>query len=143
MGGNSISISCSVHCPKDSIEDEMILRIVYLEHYRYWITLNRGIIKQRAPLRTDHKTKSRLKFFFWPRNFFKSEQGINNTWDKNPQRFNKRRILYFSTFWICISINILNTIFSFWFQWKIFRLTIITQTSDLEREEENVIWFQK
>lgn len=94
------SNGCSMCRPKDSMEDEMILRIVYLEHYRYWITLNRG------RLRTDHKTKFRRRLKFTPsRNFFlmSNDQnrlnGINNTWDK-PSTFQQKEDSIF--------LNILN-----------------------------------
>ena len=54
----------SVCCPKESMKHQMILRIVYLEHYRYWITLNRG------RLQTDHKTNSDgVSSFFRPGQF--------------------------------------------------------------------------
>ena len=96
----SRSNGCSMCRPKDSMEDEMILRIVYLEHYRYWITLNRG------RLRTDHKTKFRRRLKFTPsRNFFlmSNDQnrlnGINNTWDK-PSTFQQKEDSIF--------LNILN-----------------------------------
>ena len=94
------SNGCSMCHPKDSMEDQMILRIVYLEHYRYWITLNRG------RLRTDHKTKFRRRLKFTPsRNFFlmSNDQnrlnGINNTWDK-PSTFQQKEDSIF--------LNILN-----------------------------------
>ena len=123
------------------MEHQMILRIVYLEHYRYWITLNRG------RLRTDHKTKFRRCLEFSPprsRNFKLNDQkprrnGINNTWDK-PSTFQQKEDSIFLNILNFISINILNYIFSFGFQWKIFRLTIITQTSAFKTWREKVIF---
>ena len=65
--------------------------------------------------------------------------GINNTWDK-PSTFQQKEDSMFLNILNFISINILNYIFSFGFQWKIFRLTIITQTSAFKTWREKVIF---